>query len=359
MALMTDSALRDRVSDALGRLESFARSRNFCGPDPYDSLSAPLARFVPATLPRQAVVQIVRRSRFDIRRLLRIEPIRMTKTLALFAHAYGLVDDSKYTAQVAELLDALGRSQTDEGGWGYEFDVQTRWGYYPAGSPNIVVTAFVLESFAHHGFDEDVCSRAREWLTNQMWHPSGFFRYVPSNDTLVHNANLLGARALARVASGTDDDERVARAVAVTLAARPPDGLWPYGARPGLEWVDSFHTCYILDSLTDLPAAALPDTDLPALVRSWFATFVSPDGVVAYYADGSGPIDVHNIASSVDLMARYWSHVDGPAARKAVESLLDLQRPDGSFAAPGRVSYMRWDNAHAFRALARLRRVLA
>ena len=26
--------------------------------------------------------------------------------------------------------------------WGYPWDVQTRWSFYPAGSPNVVVTAF-------------------------------------------------------------------------------------------------------------------------------------------------------------------------------------------------------------------------
>ncbi len=29
--------------------------------------------------------------------------------------------------------------------WGYPFDVQTRWSFYPAGSPNVVVTSFAVQ----------------------------------------------------------------------------------------------------------------------------------------------------------------------------------------------------------------------
>ena len=31
--------------------------------------------------------------------------------------------------------------------WGYEFDVQTRWSFYPARTPNIIVTTFVANAF--------------------------------------------------------------------------------------------------------------------------------------------------------------------------------------------------------------------
>ena len=35
-----------------------------------------------------------------------------------------------------------------EDGWGYPWDTQTRWSYYPGGSPNVVATAFSANALA-------------------------------------------------------------------------------------------------------------------------------------------------------------------------------------------------------------------
>lgn len=359
---MKAEMLLPRVCAALDGLEEHCRAADHRGPDPYDGLLSPAAALARSKTTRQVLVQSVKRSPVNLRPLLRVPAVRMSKTLALFVQGYVLAPHlSDTTATVAALRDDLVASQLPSGGWGYEFDVQTRWGYYPVGTPNMVATAFALEALHLTGAPEATFSSARRWLVDSMAHPDGYFRYVPDNDSLVHNASALGARALARVAQTPDDRGLVQRAVELLVAAPAPgDAFWPYGTNPGLEWVDCFHTVYVLDCLTDLEEAGYAvGIDLREAVAQLAETFVRADGQVAYYQDGTGPLDVHNVASTVDLFARYPSVASTPRVHAALEALLRFQREDGGFAIPGKPSYMRWNNAHTFRALARWQKALA
>ena len=81
----------------------------------------------------------------------------------------------------------------------------------------------------------------------------GFFAYHPTADVNIHNANLLGALC---VHLGLGDDasarDRVRRAIDAPSAAQAPDGGFPYGDGPGLEWRDSFHTGFVLRCLMEM-----------------------------------------------------------------------------------------------------------
>jgi hypothetical protein len=273
----------------------------------------------------------------------------MTKALALFAEGLRLapwLPDAE--VRRTRLLDELSLRLRD-GGWGYEFDVQTRWGFYPAGSPNVIVTAFVGEALA--GAGRACPPRVREWLSSEMLHPEGFLRYVPGNDALVHNANLLGARTLWRCGG---DPELVRVAVHASLDRQRRDGTWPYGEGRGLEWIDNFHTAYVLLALHDLLAVVPEASDaLERGVAAWGERCFAADGTPYYYADRPGPVDIHNIATAVHaswvLPGNHKRHL----APGAIHALLLRQRRDGAFVAATRgTPYMRWNQAHAYLALA-------
>lgn len=345
---MTEISTRD----ALERLDSYVRAADYTGPDPYDGLQSPLARVARGRRSRQFIVQAVKRLPFDARPMLGVRPTRMAKALALFCSG---LTDAPYLPDAAARADKLVselRSNRTDGAWGYEFDVQTRWGFYPAGSPNIIATAFVVEAL-HDASSVAPDDPARPWLVEQMLHPAGFVRYTPDSDRLIHNANVLGARALYRLQPG---HPAVAPAVAATVAAQRPDGLWSYGEGAGLEWVDNFHTAYVLLAMRDLAdthgdAAAALDRGIAA----WVARCFEPDGRPRYYADRRGPQDVHNVATAVHALVTFAA-THSECARVlpgALTALLAMQRRDGAFVArPGTPAYMRWNQGHAFRALA-------
>jgi hypothetical protein len=350
----------DRWRRSLRLLDDHLARAGLAGPDPYDGLSGWLpVRGAPRRV-RQAVVQGVKRSPVNLRPVLGIRPVRMTKTLALVAQALAVADwlpdaEKRRVALLDEIVTRLEAS----GGWGYEFDVQTRWGFYPAGSPNIIVTAFAIEALRTSEPHLDaVRSRVTDWLVNQMLQ-DGFIRYVPGSRVLIHNANLLGARALHRLAPG---HPAVGEAVERTVSLQRADGTWPYGEGDGLEWIDGFHTAYVLaalsvlaEGLDDVKARLAVENGARAFAQHFFAAGLPS----RYYLDRPGPVDVHNIATCVQVLSEVVPLVPEAAGRLpgAVEQLLALQGRDGAFRAHrGAAPYMRWNQAHACMALAEVTR---
>jgi hypothetical protein len=336
-------------SRSLERLDEYVRVHDYAGPDPYDGLSSPIARIARGRRARQAVVQAVKRSPVDVRRWIGIRPVRMTKALALFAtglHAAPHLPDAA-TRREHLLSEILRRARS--GGWGYEFDVQTRWGFYPAGSPNIIVTAFAIEALA--ASERAVPTEVADWLYAEMWH-GDFIRYVPGNDSLVHNANVLGACAWWRAGGPID---AIRTAVLTTVGHQRPDGTWPYGESQGLEWVDNFHTAYVLLALHELQGVVPEASDaLRRGTQAWLDRCFASDGAPYYYADRAGPVDIHNIATAVRALQRITTEPEAAQVRAgAMRALLSRQRPDGAFvSAPGKPAYMRWNQGHAYVALA-------
>ena len=252
-------------------------------------------------------------------------------------------------ARRAQLVRDL-RGRRTSGGWGYQFDVQTRWGFYPADSPNAVVTAFVVEAIA-----EDLGAAERSeivhWLTHEMWAGT-HFRYVPGNDALVHNASMLCARALARLHAGHPLIQEAIATCTTSLTARR---LWPYGESRGLEWVDNFHTAYVIDCLVDLEQE-YPEVSpvLDLAVERYFADCFTDDGTPLYFARRSGPVDMHNIATALYLTQKLRDSGRGVPrlSENCLAYALKFQRADGAFVTSSRaIPFMRWNQAHMYLAL--------
>lgn len=341
------------VNDAKGaleRLDLWLQRHEITGWDPYDGLASPLGRVARGRRPRQATVQAIKHAPAGVRRILRVPEHRPTKALALVASGLRRATWLDGATQRQERLVDEIRGRRGLDAWGYEFDVQTRWGYYPAGSPNAIVTAFAVEASVDQldGHERRAIVR---WLTGPMW-ADDHFRYVEGNGTLVHNASVLSARALERLAPG---HPFVVKAIRTSTAALPDGGLWPYGKSPRLTWVDNFHTAYVIDALIDLePIYPAVGATLDAAVERYFDHCFSRTGQPYYYAGGEGPVDIHNIATAVSLTQRIAGSPRGRAAiaAKCLEFALSLQRADGAFVSgPRAVPFVRWNEAHMHRAL--------
>ena len=139
--------------------------------------------------------------------------------------------------------------------------MQTRWGQYRAGNPNVVATAFAGHALLEAGRVEG--RRRSERLARRAvalrvppsrWSRRGgerFFAYYRGQTTPIHNASLLLAALAVRAAATRFAQEYAAAAdaFAFTIARQRPDGSWPYGEGARLGWVDGFHTAYVLEAL--------------------------------------------------------------------------------------------------------------
>jgi hypothetical protein len=367
-------------------VEERVREHEYAGVDPFDGLAAArLPQVVRSTArSRQAVVQSFKRSPVDLRPLLDVRPRRIAKALGLISSAYALLDQAGACMPARDrglaLLDWLAAHRglsTDPRAWGYEFDVQTRWAFYPARTPNVIVTTFVgtacLDWYERGGGEArlEVAGQAAEWIVEALSVDDGrrrYFGYVPGVTTLIHNANALAAGFLARYGRLSGDDVAVAsarRAAQVVVDAQRPDGLWPYGEGASLGWIDGFHTAYVLGGLLDVWEATDDDSLVPVLergTRQYAARLF--DGATPRFSDKSlYPIDVHCASSAIDYFARAGRldarYVD-MAWNTATWAVGELYDPSGAFYYQltrwyvNKIAYIRWSDAHMLRALARL-----
>jgi hypothetical protein len=303
------------------------------GRDPFDGLRG---QRVPGFLRRsargrQAVIQVRKRIPFDLAPLYGVSPFRMAKADAAFltAAARLLVADrigrEEFDRTSGELVEGLlgGEGHTGDGSWGYEFDVQTRWAFYSAGSPNAIVTVFVGRALLCAGTSVghlawmDEGGLTASFVRRELLRRSGsgtYVAYVPGTDRVVYNASALGAGLLASAGAIRGDEDLVSEALEcaeAVIQAQRPDGSWPYGEGGDLSWSDNFHTAFTIDGLLQIWLATHDRTVRAALdiaVDNWVRTFFDPDGGPRYYPHKAYPYDIHSAATAVDVAARLATH---------------------------------------------------
>jgi hypothetical protein len=317
---------------------------------------------------RQAIMQVHARSPFDVRRLYRRSHPLIPKALGIYAatrvRLHRLTGDDTDRRGAERPLEVL-MEDTSAGtpGWGYHWDMQTRWSFYPAGSPNVVVTAF-----AATGLDEaaqafglphfrDRAAQAAAWVHDELFDPElGIYRYHPASRTTIHNANLLGARLAWRLL-GQDATiaDAVRSAVERTLAAQRPNGSWPYGDGGRLGFVDSFHTGYVLDCLTDLQTL---DPRVREAVEQgtqyYLSSFFGPAGEARLWPDRAFPEDSHAAGTALtSLTSLTASGLADPEMIARVMARATAHMLRGGHAIYRRyrwhtthVRYLRWADAH-------------
>ena len=295
-----------------------AAGSGFRGPDPYDGLWWSWPRpLVAGRRRRQLLIQAHARSPVDLRRLYRRGHPRIAKTLGVFssvgARAHRLTGDrvARQLAVAAADLLCEDRSAGDSA-WGYPFDTQTRWSFYPAGRPNVVATAFAaggLTEVADALARPDLAARAAvagRWVLEELWvERDGYFAYHREGQPVsIHNASLLGAW-LVHVLFGEDPlaRERVGRAVERVLAAQRPDGSWPYGERSNLGWADSFHSGYVLTCLDRLADVDPRVPDALARGATHYREFFDARGRALLWAGRPFPEDGHSAGTGLSALA--------------------------------------------------------
>lgn len=361
---------------------AIAARNDWTGSDVYDALAFPWPRpLVGGRRRRQAALQLHARLPWDIRRLYRHPKPLISKTLAVF----GLTELTLRTIGRTDRDDVARRAldgladdrRTGTPAWGYPWDMQTRWSFYPAHTPNVVATSFAGDALwaGADAFDSDAyrgrAAAAAEWAQETLYSPTlACYVYHPSSGSLIHNANLLGARLVNRALPGDAGvREAVAAAVERTLAAQMPDGAWPYGEGPGLEFVDSFHTGYVLESLV-----RLSDVDAavgPAIARGadyYVSRFFGPEGQAQLWPDRAYPVDAHAAGTGMTALAALGSagvDVNEPLARLTGWSVEHMLTRDGHAIyrryrrGRTRVNYVRWADSHMALGLANAARALS
>lgn len=329
----------ERARALARRLDAWGCERGWRGTDPYEGLNAKRRALAPlkrSPLGRRLLIQAVKRSPLDLRRPLGIPQLPSAVSVAWAISAYsrnGFLAEAQARQRLRDclaLLRSLRLPAFEEASWGYQFDVETRVFFYPATTPNTIATAFaglaLLDAHATLG-DPALLAEAIEVGEFFLRHvpqtddpPGAFFGYLPGDRSPIHNSNLLVAALLARIAA-TGGDERFAAAatdaVRYTTARQQANGSWPYGERPGLGWVDNFHSGYVLDALRTCADAGVAAEEAEAAwrrgIHHYRAELFLPDGTPRYYPERIYPIDAQCVAQGIQTLAIAAPHDPGAA----------------------------------------------
>lgn len=382
-----DTVRRSVVRQTLREVEAWGASRGWEGTDPYEGLNAtrlvaPLRR---TALGRRVVIQAVKRSPVDLRPMLGIRRAHSSAALASVASSYArggfLSADEELTKLDAtvQALEALRCPGYDEPCWGYHFDVETRVFFYPCGAPNTIATSFagiaLLDAYERTQERRllDLAVGAGDFFLRHVpqtpAREGAFFGYLVGDRAPIHNASLLVAALLARLLQHVerDDFRKAARAaVSYAVAHQRRDGSWPYGERPDLQWVDNFHTGYVLECLMTCRETGLePSLDrvIARGLRFYEGELFLPDGTPRFFASATYPIDIQCAAQGIQTFSR-TSALEagfGEAAWRAFRfAHRRMRRRDGAFVFQrrrlwtNRTPHMRWCVAPMMLALTHL-----
>jgi hypothetical protein len=184
---------------------------------------------------------------------------------AYLAQASGETALHRRAVHFLEILEATRCPGFERHAWGYPFDWVTRTGTIQANTPFITTVPYVYEAFRQvYAFDKD--ERWRDVMRSTALHAQLDYRdietapgiatcaYTPRSEDAggVVNASAYRAALLATAAADlgeTGYGKVVERNLRFVLGSQNADGSWPYATDGHRDFVDHFHTCFVLKAL--------------------------------------------------------------------------------------------------------------
>jgi hypothetical protein len=376
-----------RISKSAAAVQSWVEKKDYRSYEPFDGLSSPLRALTFGNLLAERMLQqAVRQSPINIRPLVGIKPLDSTKGRGVMAWGYLLLyratgNPDYWMKAVACLkwLDTHKSPKFEKHSWANHFDFSSRGGAYYKDDSIIVWTGHIaqayLEAFelSQDQWFLDVASSACDWimsLPREKTNEGDCLSYFAHAQESIHNANMLGAAALARTAHhlSRQDYVDVARAAMRYSCVRMlPNGAWWYAEEDKFRWIDNFHTGYNLDSLKCY-IEYTGDTEFSGLLskglRFFKDHFFEPSGCPKYYHDRMYPIDIQCASQAIDTLANFAPE-DPESLTLAVKvadwTIQHMQNRSGYFyyrkypmGVTARTPMLHWGQATMFKGLAHL-----
>jgi hypothetical protein len=190
-----------------------------------------------------------------------------------FAFLAKTFDDEQYYKRAVHFLEVLQETRCpgyDNYCWGYPFNWETLRGTIKSGTPLITTVPYVYEAF-RQVYQIDGDPKWRQIMQSIAQHAlldykdfqaspnasSCSYTPFPENSVGVVNANAYRASLL--MSAARDFSEEQYRSVAernlnFVLEAQNPDGSWYYAKDGKRDFVDHFHTCFVLKALAKIEA---------------------------------------------------------------------------------------------------------
>jgi hypothetical protein len=309
-----------------------------------------------------------------------------------FAFLYELTSDLRHLQRATHFLDELVVSRCsgfEEYCWGYPFDWVTRVGIIKKQTPLITTTPYVYEAFLQvvelleSEVRGDLLVEYKEILNSIARHAATDIKdfetsatasscnYTPFGEGGVINAAAYRAFLLTSASQlfSNDDYWRAAeRNLNFVLENQNADGSWYYAADGVRDFVDHYHTCFVMKALAKIQALnghRACEEALAKGVRYYVKNLFDADGMPKPFAKAPRLTiykrELYDCAECINLCLLLRNRF--PQLKNTLETVVagvlgEWVKPDGSFRS--RRLYLGWDNvpmhrwgqAQMFRSLA-------
>jgi hypothetical protein len=286
-----------------------------------------------------------------------------------FAFLYEATGNCSYLEKAIHFLTELEKSRCPkfkEYCWGYPFDWVTRNGVLKEQTPLITTTPYVYEAFLHvlELNPRDEWQRILESIARHAAIDIKDFRtsetasscsYTPFDEGGVMNAAAYRAFLLtsASIVLSNEDYWKIAeRNLNFVLENQNPDGSWFYAVDGIRDFVDHYHTCFVMKALAKIYALTTHAGCLKALskgVTYYLDNLFDNDGLPKPFAKAPRLTvykrELYDCAECINLcllLRAQFPQLEETLAKVTRGIVKDWVKPDGSFRS--RRLHLGWDN---------------
>lgn len=302
-----------------------------------------------------------------------------------FAALHRETGDTAHLKRAVDFLNVLVQTRSPryrEHCWGYPFDWVTRNGTIGKDTPLITTTPYVYEAFeAVHVIDgnpewlrimrsiaEHAMNDIGEFPLSSDMASSGYF---PGDTTIgVVNASAYRAFLLTRASVRFGESayrKRAERLIKFVLHAQQPNGSWPYALDGTRDFVDHFHTCFVMKALVKIERITSHEGCRAAIekgVRFYLSELFDRQGLPKPFAKAPRLTvyrnELYDYAECINLstlLKGRFQDLDRKADHVVGDLLGRWQKKDGSFRSRklifgwDDVPMHRWGQSQIFRSL--------
>ncbi len=303
-----------------------------------------------------------------------------------FAFLAATQQSDEHYRRAVHFLEILRQTRCDgfeEYCWGYPFDWQTRTGTMTSNTPLITTVPYVYEAFSQvYALDRD-----QTWLTimrsiaSHAYHSyrdvetssgAASCAYTPAVDDPAGVVNASAYRAFLLTKAGLELDEPKYLEIAgknlrFVLESQQPDGSWFYSMDGERDFVDHFHTCFVLKALAKIEQLTDCEDCRMAIERGityYLHNLVDESGLPVPFSKAPRFTvyrrELYDFAECVNiavLLQRRFPRLDAVLASVLSEIEARWRKNDGSFRSRqllfgwDDVPMHRWAQAQMFRSL--------
>ncbi len=302
-----------------------------------------------------------------------------------FAYLHEATGEAAHLDKAVHFLEVLKQTRCPaykEYCWGYPFDWVTRFSTIKRGTPLITTTPYVYEAFSQvnklresaetkpilESIVRHACTDIKDFKYSEHGNTCS---YTPHDDGKIVNASAYRAAMLAKAAMELNQPELLNIAslnVNFVLENQNADGSWPYAVDGVRDFVDHFHTCFVMKALAKIYGLTGDRRIYDALengLNYYLKNLFGEDGLPRPFSKAPRltvyKCELYDCAEAINLCLLLQK--DFPQLDKTLETVITgiLDRwikSDGSFRSRRLISgwdnvpMHRWAQSQMFRALA-------